>query len=87
MIDVPRTTEQHIEEIREQYRGLTAAELIREYEQMDRYDFDLVAPYNYKKLQIEKDRWGRNASIAGGVAALAFIAGFTLTTTGRRKQA
>ena len=87
LIDVPTTAEQHIEQIREQYRGLTAAELIREYEQMDRYSIDIVTPYNYKKLQIEKDGWGRNASIAGGVAGLAFLGAIALTITGRRKRA
>ena len=86
LIDVPKTAEQHMSEIREHYRGLTAAELIREYEQMDSYGIDLVSPYDYKKLQIEKDTWGRNASIAGAVASLACLGAFSLATTGRRKR-
>ena len=44
LIDVSGTTEQHIANYREQYKGLTAAELIREYEQMEKYGLDLAAP-------------------------------------------
>lgn len=86
LIDVPSTTDEHITEIREQYSELTAAELIREYEQMDRYSIDLVAPYNYKKLQITKDGWGRNASIAGAVGGLAILGAVALVVTGRRNR-
>lgn len=87
LIDVPTTTEGHIAEVREQYRDLTAAQLIREYEQMERYGIDLVTPYGYKKLQIEKDSWGRNASIAGAVGGLAFLGAFVLAITGGRNRA
>jgi hypothetical protein len=87
LIDVPNTTQEHIASMREQYRELSAAELIREYEQMDRYGIELVTPYNYKQLQIKKDSWGRNASMAGAVAGLAFLGAFALAATGRRTRA
>ena len=86
LIDVPNTTEEHIADIREQYRGLSAAELVREYEQMDRYGLELVMPYKYKELQIKKDSWGRNASIAATGGALAILGAFALAATGRRKR-
>ena len=50
LIDVPNTTEEHIATYREEYRELSAAELIREYEQMDRYGIELVTPYKYKAI-------------------------------------
>ena len=87
LIDVPNTTDEHIALMREEYRKLTAAELVREYEQMDRYGIELVMPYKYKEVQIKKDSWGRNASMAAAVGGLAILGAFGLAATGRRKQA
>ena len=87
LIDVPHTTEEHIASMAEQYQKLSAAELIREYEQMDRYGIELVTPYPYKQLQMKKDSWGRNASMAGAIGGLAFLGAFALAATGRRKRA
>ncbi len=86
LIDVPNTTQEHIASMREQYRELSAAELIREYEQMDRYGIELVTPYKYKQLQIKKDSWGRNASIAAAVAGLAVLGGVCTRRHGPAKS-
>jgi hypothetical protein len=86
LIDVPNTTEEHIATITEQYGTLSAAELIREYEQMDRYGIELVTPYRYKQVQMKKDSWGWNASMAGAIGGLAFLGAFALAATGRRKR-
>ncbi len=87
LIDVPNTTEEHIAGIAEQYGTLSPAELIREYEQMDRYSIELVTPYLYKQAQMKKDSWGRNASMAAAIGGLAFFGAFALAASGRRKRA
>ena len=86
LIDVPNTTEEHLTTLRAQYRELSAAELVREYEQMDKYGIDLVMPYNYRKQQIKKDKWGRNASIAGAVGGLSILGAIGLAITVRRNR-
>jgi hypothetical protein len=86
LIDVPLNTEQHIATYREQYKGLTAAELIREYEQMEKYGLDLASPYNYKKQERTKRRWGQNASIAAGLGGLAILGAAALAAFGRQKR-
>ena len=86
LIEVPNTTEEHITTLRQQYSELSAAELVREYEQMDEYGIELIAPYDYRKEQIKKDSWGRNASMAGTVGGLAILGAIALATTGRRNR-
>ena len=43
-------------------------------------------PYKYKELQIKKDSWGRNASIAATGGGLAILGAFALAATGRRNR-
>jgi hypothetical protein len=76
-IQVPATTETHIAEIDGMYHQVSAAQLVREWQQMEKYGLDVAAPYQYKKLAIEKASWGRNSLIAlvvfvlcGGVATV-----------------
>ncbi|MGI9473383.1 MAG: hypothetical protein ACR2NZ_17705 [Rubripirellula sp.] len=85
LIDVPATTDEHIAMIREQYASVPPAKLIREYEQMDRDGIDLGSPYTYKKIGLEKEGWGRNASIAGGVGFLALLGAAGLAAVGRKR--
>ncbi len=86
LIDVPVTTESHIEALREEYDKLSAARLIREYEDMEKYSLDLAAPFQYKQLEVEKHKWGRNASIAAGVGALCMVGAFGVANATRRKR-
>lgn len=76
-IQVPTNTEAHIAEIEGMYHQVSAAQLVREWQQMEKYGLDVVAPYQYKKLAIEKAGWGRNSLIAlvvfvlcGGIATV-----------------
>ncbi len=67
-ITVPATTENHVEEIERMYKQVSAAQLVREWQQMEKYGLDVASPYGYKKLAIEKEGWGRK-----GLACLAVI--------------
>ncbi len=88
MIDVPMTTEAHIAGLDQAYNDLSAAQLIREYEQMEELSIDLRTPYVYKQIEIKKSEWGRTALISAIVGVLA-IGGAVIvaaTSASRRKQ-
>lgn len=83
-VDVPRTTDSHIEEIRETYSGLTAAELIREYEDIQRYGIDLAIPLNYRVAELSRRKWLITGGIALGIAAVASLVAAGTAAAGRR---
>jgi ribosomal protein S27E len=72
-IEVPGTSESHIAEMSRMYHEVSAGQLVREWQQMEKYGLDTAAPYGYKKLETEKLRWGRNGLIALGCFSLAII--------------
>ena len=87
LLEKPRTTEEHLVELREAYQGLSAAQLIREYEGMEKGDLDALAPLGYKRDSMYRDGWGRNASIAGGLGVLFFLTAFGISAVGRKQSA
>lgn len=87
LIDVPLNTEQHIAELRQQYETLPAAQLIREWEQMERYGIDLASPYSYQKVAAEKRAWGVNAAVAGVIGLLCMLIAAAIARAGRRHAA
>lgn len=86
LIDASMSTEKHISEFQKAYVDLKPAELIREYEQMEEYGIDMPVPFKYKKIEDEKNGWGRKASIAGTVCGVSFLGAAILSATGRRKR-
>jgi len=72
-IDVPATTETHIAEMERVYKVVPASQLVREWQQMEKFGLDASTPYNYKKMAIEKAKWGRNGLIGLCVFALSAI--------------
>ncbi len=85
-VDVPITTEGHIAELRARYHELTAAELIREYEDIERFGVDLAMPMMYRVAEQTKLRWKRNAIISGAIAAAAITAAAGLVLLSRRDR-
>jgi hypothetical protein len=86
LVEVPFTTESHIAEVRKQYRETSAAQLIREYEQMEKLSLDLTGPYTYKKAEMKRDKWGQNASIAAAIGGLAILGAIALAVSGGRNR-
>ncbi len=84
--EVPATTEQHIANFREELSKRTAAELVREYEDMEKRGIDLGIPFKYKELAMRKAKWGQDASIAASVGVLALLVAIALAMQGRRKS-
>lgn len=86
-VEVPITTEGHIDQLQEMYADLTAAELIREYQDIDQFGVDLAAPMTYRVAEMTKNRWKRNALASGGVSAVAILAAAALVLASRRRAA
>ncbi|MEM9366781.1 MAG: hypothetical protein AAGD07_12365 [Planctomycetota bacterium] len=68
LLDAPMSTEKHIEEVERVYPTVTSAQLFREWEDLDEFGVDLIAPYQYQKAAEKKANWGRST--------IAFLAGF-----------
>lgn len=85
LMEAPTTTDQHVATMRQELSERTAAELIREYERMEKQSIDLAIPFKYKELAIRKAEWGRNASIAASVGVVALLVAIALAMRRRRK--
>ncbi|QDT07658.1 hypothetical protein K227x_60860 [Rubripirellula lacrimiformis] len=86
LIEVPLTTEVHIEEFGKAYQGLDPAQLIREYEQMEEYGIDLGPRYKYKQIEDDKTRWGRSGLAAASVGLLAVLGAVAIGVSGRKRK-
>ncbi len=84
---MPIDTESHIAEYRNAYDGLQAAELIREYEQMEEFGVEIVLPYPYKKLADTKASWGWTSVIAAGVSVTLILFAIIVAMAGRKRNA
>ena len=80
------STEQHLESVRTEYGKVPAAQLIREFEDMENLSLELTLPYQYKVKENRRREWGQNATVAGTVGGLSILAAMLLVLTGRRKQ-
>lgn len=84
-IDVPATTEDHIAEIEEVYAQLPAAQLVREWQDMENFSPQLANPYVYQVIANERSAWLRNALIGLTIAAAAGVIAFLSLSLGRAK--
>lgn len=85
MIEVPMTTEQNIADVEQKYAELPAANLVREWEDMEKYGMDLVGSFGYHVLQKQKDGWRNGAVATSGIGVLALVIGIATTTFSRKK--
>lgn len=84
---VPATTDEHVLIIRDELSKRTAAELIREYEDMERRGLDLGLPFKYKEIAMTKASWGQNAIISGSVGLVSLLVAVGMGRSKRRKKA
>lgn len=87
LLEAPTTTEAHLQEIREAYSTLEPARLVREYEDMEKFGLAIAVPYTYKTKQNIRNRWGRNALIAGGICLACGITAVFLAGSGASTRA
>lgn len=86
LTDVPLTTDRHIEELRTALKTADPANLIREYEDMEKYGLELPEPYKYKIAENAKRAWGRNALVAAAIGLVALLIASILAMTGRNRR-
>jgi hypothetical protein len=82
-IRVPVNTETHIAQYAESYRQATPAELIRDFEAMEKRGLEMPIAYNYKQAETAKRRWGLNAALAGIVTAIGILAALAMAVPRR----
>ncbi|MEM1067248.1 MAG: hypothetical protein AAGG48_06975 [Planctomycetota bacterium] len=87
LIQSAGSTQKHIESVREEYAGAQAAQLVREFEDMDNMSLELTLPYQYKVIENERNAWGRSASIAAIAGGIAVLVAGLLAVLGRQKPA
>ena len=80
MIDVEATTASHVAEIEERYQESDPSVLIREFEDMEKYSLDLIAPFSYQKKSNEKWSWALNAGVAGAIALVCGSGGLAVAS-------
>ena len=85
-IKVEKTTEGHVQKYQEAYESATAADLLREYEQMDQFGLDIAMPHDYKAIETKKERWGRIAMISGAIGVIGLGLGIGLLAIGKPQQ-
>ena len=86
LTDVPLTTERHIEELRTGLKSVEPAQLIREYEDMEKFGLDLPEPYTYQIAENSRLAWGRNAAVAASIGIVSVLIALMLAATGRKKR-
>ena len=84
-IEVPATTEEHIAEIEEVYAQLPAAQLVREWQEMEHFSPELANPYVYQEIADERSEWLRNALVGFAIAAVSGVIAFLSLSLGRAK--
>lgn len=86
-ISVPVTTESHIEQFRGAYQEVSSAQMIREWEDINKYGIDLPVPYQYRTMELDKQSWGRSALIFVGLGAAAVMGAGLMTGRGPSQTA
>ena len=86
LVEVTMTTPQHIELLKKEYAAADAAQMIREYEDMEKNSIDLPSKFTYKTTVLEKQKWGSNALIAGVTTLICGLIAMVLASTGRRAK-
>lgn len=83
-IEVPATTESHLEGLKETYSQISAARLIREFEDINEYGVHVPQPFNYRTIELSKQAWANKAMAFAGGGLLAAILSIAV---GRRTSA
>jgi hypothetical protein len=84
-IDVPATTEDHIAEVEQMYSQIPAAQLVREWQELEDFSPEIAHPYVYQEIADEKSLWLRNGLIGFSIAAAAGVIAFVTLSLGRAK--
>ncbi|MEM9825015.1 MAG: hypothetical protein AAF958_00415 [Planctomycetota bacterium] len=84
-IEVPATTESHIESIQNDYFEVESSVLLDQYEDMQQYGMEIGMPYKYQLIADRRDAWARSGLTAAGVGGVALLGSMLLAVGGRRR--
>jgi len=84
-IEPPITTEMHIAEVDNLFHQVAAAQLIREWQQMERFGLDAANKHMYQSIADEKASWQTSGLICLGILLLAGGGATIVALTGPRK--
>lgn len=77
-ITVPETTEGHIAHLQELYPQLPGGQLVREWQDLERFTPALAAPYQYQQIADEKSNWLWQGLTALGVTLVCALLAIVL---------
>jgi len=69
-VDVPATTQTHLEFFEEAYEAATPAQMVGEFEEMTATGLNLPKMYNYRTAEIERAGWQRKTLVFTGLGVL-----------------
>ena len=84
-INPPITNDEFLARMEEDYKVADAAQLVREFEDMEKYSMDLIHPYQFQQQVDKKNRWGLNALIAAGIMLACGGGALTASIRGRNE--
>lgn len=85
-ITAPETTEGHIARIEEIYPQLSPAELVREWQELEKFTPETTGPYVYQRIAAEKSGWLQQGLIGLAVAAIATLIAVALVALQPRRN-
>ncbi|TWU64886.1 MULTISPECIES: hypothetical protein [Crateriforma] len=86
VIDVPMTTEMHAQQLRDEFKKLSPAELIRVWEDIEEFGIAATAPTDYRVAEMKKQSMGTYTLASGGVAVACLFGAFLSLSLGRSKS-
>lgn len=87
VIEVPETTESHLQQIDEFYSQVSAAQLVEQWRQLETFREDTAGPYAYQRVAQQKARWAMRATSGLVVALIALALALGLVAFTRRGAA
>lgn len=86
-ISVPGTSQDHVSQIESIYPEVPAAQLVREWQQMEPFSEEIAMPYPYRLIADEKADWMRKGLLGMLTAAIAAGIAIAIGVIGRQPRA
>lgn len=86
-ITVPGSTSDHIAQIETYYPEIPAAQLVREWQQIESFSEELAMPYPYREIAAERSDWLRKGMLGMFVAAVVAGLAAVIGVIGRPNRA
>jgi len=84
-IDVPATTETHLDFFQEAYEAATPAQMVVEFEEMTATGLNLPKMYNYRIAELERNGWRQKTLVFAAIGGCCVVAAAFLRPRGGRR--